>query len=111
MVYLTCAGHCEIIHGLKWQQCALIYADVRSHLSGFSVIVRSIRALTWIMHHINTTSHRSNNYITLTVVLFLNYPGTISLLENTHLKGKIFINCLKILVEESLQSLKKWTTP
>ena len=46
----------EIIHGLKWQQCAPIYADVRSHLSGFSAIVRRIRAFTWIMRHINTTS-------------------------------------------------------
>ena len=39
--------------GLKWQQCAPIYADVRSHLSGFSAIVRHIRALTWIMRHIS----------------------------------------------------------
>ena len=37
--------------------CAYQYADVRSHLYGFSTIVRRIRALTWIMRHINTTSH------------------------------------------------------
>ena len=36
--------------------CTYQYADARSHLSGFSTIVWRIRALTWIMRHINTTS-------------------------------------------------------
>ena len=43
IVYLTCAviglgGRGEVIHGLKWQPAAPLRADVRSHLSGSSVI-------------------------------------------------------------------------